>query len=403
MSEIVDLTFTDDEAGLRSNLAPSIPGGIVSGVEQTVKSEDVNFDFEIEHNNSTIESMFLASFEPATKSKYRNYETESNPFKSNRSHHNHQRLVEASFDSDQGQSSSYHVHPHLAIQDSWNQRKDDSKEGEGLIINKQPSKRKRSEIGTESMDNFANLDRCSSDRTNRYDMKQRDNANDGFQQASTSSIRHLGTPKVALDSRPALRNRAQRSKSYVTNREESVDESSYMGRTQERRIEPPVPTVRIESGMERRRSRGRRSLHHEDNGSGVQRRDPLFYKDPLLTPLEMEVLWLGVESIYCSPNPDEKYFQWDFIWDHASNGLRSELSKLPNIRQWKTNAQQSQADEAERLRALIRADDWLIKKRFDTLRGNLLVGMVSGFRRPLMARVIAELSLQHRMRQNVDD
>jgi len=49
----------------------------------------------------------------------------------------------------------------------------------------------------------------------------------------------------------------------------------------------------------------------------------------MLNALEMEFLWLGIESIYCHLGPKADLFLWDFILAHALVALHIELWNLP--------------------------------------------------------------------------
>ena len=123
--------------------------------------------------------------------------------------------------------------------------------------------------------------------------------------------------------------------------------------------------------------------------------DPIFRNDPILTAQEMEVLWLGVESVYCDPDPNCSTFQWGFIWEHASESLRIELRKLSSL------GDDMAKDEEQRLRALVRMDDLLVVRRFEFLREAFLDALIRGFRRKSMALHIARNAMKHRMRQNI--
>jgi hypothetical protein len=146
-------------------------------------------------------------------------------------------------------------------------------------------------------------------------------------------------------------------------------------------------------------SYARHNYAESDSDSDIEKRlapsdDPLFCNDPLLTIQEMEVLWLGTESIYCDPDPKASTFQWDFVWKHASPALRMELRKLPDA-----DGADPVAGEQERLRALVRMDEWLVCRRFKMLRDQILISLIQGYRRRDMALTIAECLLTQRVRQ----
>jgi hypothetical protein len=117
-----------------------------------------------------------------------------------------------------------------------------------------------------------------------------------------------------------------------------------------------------------------------------------FLKDTVLNLLEMEVLWLCVESVYCASDCNASAVDWEFVWFHASPSLQVELRKISDT-----------ASDEERLSALIRMNDWLVKRRFEFVRENCLVALIQGFRRPSMALTIAECSMKHRQRQGAEE
>jgi hypothetical protein len=53
--------------------------------------------------------------------------------------------------------------------------------------------------------------------------------------------------------------------------------------------------------------------------------DDVFQPDNKLNEVELELIWLGEESMYCLVCPD---FQFDFIYEYASPALKAELRKL---------------------------------------------------------------------------
>ncbi len=53
--------------------------------------------------------------------------------------------------------------------------------------------------------------------------------------------------------------------------------------------------------------------------------DDVFQSDDILNEVEMELIWLGEESMYCLVCPE---FQFDFIYEYASPALKVELRKL---------------------------------------------------------------------------
>jgi hypothetical protein len=108
-------------------------------------------------------------------------------------------------------------------------------------------------------------------------------------------------------------------------------------------------------------------------------KDPIFTKDKILNAMEMEVLWLGVESMFCL-SADE--FQFDFIYEYASEALKVEIRKLNRM-----------ASGEEKLKQIVRMGDWLIARRFRFLREQIRLNYDKGFRRKMMVPVIAELRL----------
>jgi hypothetical protein len=51
----------------------------------------------------------------------------------------------------------------------------------------------------------------------------------------------------------------------------------------------------------------------------------VFLSDNVLNVVELELNWLGEESMYCLSCPE---FQFDFIYEYASSALSVELHKL---------------------------------------------------------------------------
>jgi hypothetical protein len=72
--------------------------------------------------------------------------------------------------------------------------------------------------------------------------------------------------------------------------------------------------------------------------------DGVFQSDTLLNAVEMELIWLGEESMYCLVCPE---FQFDFIYEYASPALKAKLRKLSRDDQ----------SETEKLRQIVRMDD----------------------------------------------
>ena len=166
---------------------------------------------------------------------------------------------------------------------------------------------------------------------------------------------------------------------------------------------PEPPDAEPTTGKRRRTLSFKRALAMNDNALSSQSEtkltapqpaqplpdDRTFHGDALLTPLEMEVLWLGVESMYCHADPDCATFQWDFVWQHASPALLVELRKFPS--------------DQERLPALVRLDNVLVRQRFEFLRHTIMSCLIRGFRRKAMALTIAQHGLRNRMRQRIVD
>jgi hypothetical protein len=86
--------------------------------------------------------------------------------------------------------------------------------------------------------------------------------------------------------------------------------------------------------------------------------DEVFQSDNVLNEVEMELIWLGEESMYCSSCPD---FQFQFIYEYASPALKVELRKLSRDEQ----------SEAEKLKQIVRMDDWRVSGRFAFVRKDI--------------------------------
>jgi hypothetical protein len=79
-------------------------------------------------------------------------------------------------------------------------------------------------------------------------------------------------------------------------------------------------------------------------------------------------------------------FQFDFIYEYASAALKVELRKLSR----------DDHSETEKLKQIVRIDDWLISRRLDFVRKDIRRMLGRGFRRERMRIVIAELRLLRR-------
>jgi hypothetical protein len=111
--------------------------------------------------------------------------------------------------------------------------------------------------------------------------------------------------------------------------------------------------------------------------------DEFFQSDNVLNEVELELNWLGEESMYCLSRPE---FQFDFIYEYASPALKVELRKLSRDDQ----------GETDKLKQIVRMSDWLVSQRFDFVRDYIRKVLCRGFRRERMRTVIAELRLLRR-------
>mgnify|MGYP002811062088 CR=1 FL=1 len=111
--------------------------------------------------------------------------------------------------------------------------------------------------------------------------------------------------------------------------------------------------------------------------------DEIFRSDNVLNEVELELNWLGEESMYCLSCPE---FQFDFIYEYASLALKVELRKLSRNDQ----------SETEKVKQIVRMKDWLVARRFDFVRNYIRTMLGRGFRRQLMRTVIAELRMLRR-------
>jgi hypothetical protein len=108
--------------------------------------------------------------------------------------------------------------------------------------------------------------------------------------------------------------------------------------------------------------------------------DKDFKSDNVLNEIEVELIWLGEESMYGLSCPE---FQFDFIHEYASPALKVELRKLSRHDQ----------SETEKLKQIVRMEDWMVSGRFDFVRNHIRMMLGRGFRRHRMRIVIAELRL----------
>jgi hypothetical protein len=90
-----------------------------------------------------------------------------------------------------------------------------------------------------------------------------------------------------------------------------------------------------------------------------------------------------MQSMYCLSCRE---FQFDFIYEYASAALKVELRKLSR----------DDHSETEKLKQIVRIDDWLISRRLDFVRKDIRRMLGRGFRRERMRIVIAELRLLRR-------
>jgi uncharacterized protein YerC len=86
--------------------------------------------------------------------------------------------------------------------------------------------------------------------------------------------------------------------------------------------------------------------------------DEVFQSDDILNKVEMELIWLGEESMYCLVCPE---FQFDYIYESASPVLKVELRKI------------SRDDQSEmgKLKQIVRMDNWRVSRHFDFTRKDI--------------------------------
>ena len=87
--------------------------------------------------------------------------------------------------------------------------------------------------------------------------------------------------------------------------------------------------------------------------------DEVFQSDNALNEVELEVIWLGEESVHCClPCPE---FSFDYIYEYASPALKVELRKLSSDDQSETGM----------LKHIVRIDDWRVARHFDLTRKDI--------------------------------
>jgi hypothetical protein len=86
--------------------------------------------------------------------------------------------------------------------------------------------------------------------------------------------------------------------------------------------------------------------------------DEVLISDNVLNDVEMELIWLGEESMYRLVRPE---FQFDFIYESASPALKVELRKLSGDNQSETGM----------LNQIVRMDDWRVSRHFDFTRKDI--------------------------------
>jgi hypothetical protein len=128
--------------------------------------------------------------------------------------------------------------------------------------------------------------------------------------------------------------------------------------------------------------RNRQASNALSEESSTVAEDPLFRDDPVLSSIELELAWLGEESMHSMVAP---CFQFNFVWEYASEGLRVELRKVnagdKTDGQWYTQ---------------VVGEDWLVRRRFEVVREKIRFCLRRGMRREQMANVIADLRLRQR-------
>jgi hypothetical protein len=87
-------------------------------------------------------------------------------------------------------------------------------------------------------------------------------------------------------------------------------------------------------------------------------RDAFFQSNNVLNEVEMELIWLGEESMYRLVCPE---FQYDYVYEYASPALKAELRKLSRDVQ----------SEAEIVKQVVRMEDWLVSRHFDFTRKDI--------------------------------
>jgi hypothetical protein len=86
--------------------------------------------------------------------------------------------------------------------------------------------------------------------------------------------------------------------------------------------------------------------------------DKVFLLDNVLNEVEMELIWLEEESMYCLVRTE---FNFDFIYEYASPALKVELRKLSGDNQSETGM----------LNQIVRMDDWRVSRHFDFTRKDI--------------------------------
>eukprot|EP00977_Amphora_coffeiformis_P029061 scaffold38445_cov160-Amphora_coffeaeformis.AAC.1 len=138
----------------------------------------------------------------------------------------------------------------------------------------------------------------------------------------------------------------------------------------------------------------------------------------------MEVAMLAEESLYCCSDGEKEHWDIDkdddehvvvdleFVWEYATAPLRRALKKQQQQEQQQQQQQQSKDQQKSHsrdnksssiLRALIRHDNPLVVQRFAHVRSSYRDLLRQGYRRPLMATVIANLRFACLHKQRTPD
>lgn len=117
------------------------------------------------------------------------------------------------------------------------------------------------------------------------------------------------------------------------------------------------------------------TLPHSEATISYIPEDPCFYTHKILGAIEMQLLWLGEESMYCLGQSE---FHFPFIYFYATEELRRAIRQID-----------LSLSEAEKITHLVDMKGWLVRESFERGRLDIRRMLSQGHRRRMMQATIA--------------